>query len=76
MATIDNHDYILRIISHNGAEYPDEPSVTKIVEYINNWGRKTWGVVFENERNQNRYDNPTEFIHSPRVIWRREVARA
>ena len=76
MGTTDNRAFVDQLIAGNGridpAEAPDNPWCVKIVEYINMSGRKAWGMVFEGERAQDRYDYETEYIHNPRVIWRRK----
>lgn len=45
MATIDSKQIIDEIIKRNGY-YEDDPRVALIVEYINAYGNKTWGVTF------------------------------
>jgi hypothetical protein len=76
MATINNKDFIDKIIAGNGRidpeDAPDNPWVVKIVEYTNQWVGLTWAVVFENERYQDRYDKETEYISNPKVIWVRK----
>lgn len=84
MATIDNKAIIDKLIAGNGVyteenddpdyPYPD-PAAVKIIEYTNREGRTTWGVVFETERREShdRYEEETEYVRNPRVIWRRKV---
>jgi len=72
MATIDSREAIDKIIAANGAQYPDEPPITKIIEYTNAWGGKAYGVVFEDEpADPYRYEVETPYVRRPRVIWRR-----
>ena len=74
MATIDYKDIVDTLIENNGV-WPDlepgeeEPKAVKIVEYTNAWGKTTWGVVFENEADPNRYERASEFVNNPKVIW-------
>lgn len=73
MATINNKEFIDNIINNNGfyngidENAPDNPRCVKIVEYINAWGNKTWGVIFQGD-NLNKY-NASDFINQPRTIW-------
>ena len=75
MATIDSRTVIDRIIRKHGREYADGPDVVKIVEYTTPEGKRTWGVVWANEspQMQDRYEEETEYVRSPRVIWRRDA---
>ena len=80
MATIDSKAVIDAIIAGNGYSDPSweaegEPPAIKIVEYTNGWGKTTWGVVFANEGPiyQSRYEEATEYVRNPRVIWTRRV---
>ncbi len=70
MATIDNPEAIAKIIAANGAEYPDEPPVVKIVQYTNANGGTCYGVTWEGEP-LFRYDFPTPWIQNPVVMWER-----
>jgi hypothetical protein len=61
------------IVQHNGfydgnEEDPigDNPRVVKIIEYINAWGGKGYGLVFEGKKN--KYVS-SEYILTPRVYW-------
>lgn len=72
MATFNSRQMILDLIAKNGKMYEDEPGATKIVEYTNAWGGLCWGVVFENERQQDKYDYPTAYIRNPRIMWIKE----
>lgn len=86
MATIDDKTFIDKIIAANGdpllylsaedvadikAGGPPEPGVVKIVEYRNMAGRKAWGVMFEGERDLNRYDE----LPDAKVIFMRQRQR-
>jgi hypothetical protein len=75
MATIDSRAIIDAIIA---GEYDDEPDLAvKIVEYTNAWGKVTWGVVYRSEargRLGTRYEQPSEYVRHPKVIWERPVA--
>lgn len=73
MATIDDPRIIAEIIAKNGKVYDDEPPVIKIVEYINAWGNKTWGVVWASEppSMHNRYEIETEYVQNPKIIFAR-----
>jgi hypothetical protein len=70
MATIDNKKVIDDLITSNGY-YEDDPRAAMIVQYINAFGRITWGVTWENEdfTRQVRYMEETPYVKSPRVIW-------
>jgi len=75
MATIDDRATVDRLIAGKGRidpeDAPDNPWATKIVEYTTPEGRIAWGVVFEHERDQRRYEVATAFVWNPRVIWAR-----
>ena len=75
MATIDDRAVVDKIIAANGRLYDDGPAVSKIVEYTNAWGNKAYGLVFENEIDQDRYERPTEYVGKPRVIFERTVSK-
>ena len=47
----------------------DNPRCIKIVEYTNAWGAKAYGAVFEGDRYQDRYEQPTDYVQRPRVYW-------
>ena len=68
MSTFNNKEFIDKMIAKNGKLYNDEPGATKIVEYINDWGNIAWGVVWETDKDQDKY-RESEYVHSPRVIW-------
>ena len=73
MATVDKK-LAMEAIAKNGVLHPDdpfEPAIVKIVQYTNAWGSEAYGVTFANERDQHRYDYETEYIHNPRVIFKR-----
>lgn len=81
MATVDK-SAADRIIKNNGFwfgendpapldDYPHlpDPRVVKVVEYENAWGGTSYGIVFETEADQFRYQRTSEFVKKPRVIW-------
>jgi hypothetical protein len=74
MATIDSQD-IIDILLANGGIYPgdEDMPVVRIVRYINGWGARTHGVVYEHEAQRgllHKYDRPSEHIIVPEVIFR------
>lgn len=73
MATIDDKQIIDNLIANNGF-YEDDPQVHMIVEYTNAYGNKTWGVTWSDEhpKLRLRYLDETEYVQSPKVIWRKE----
>ena len=76
MPTIDSKRIIDDIIRHNGVYggevAPDNLPAVRIVEYRNAWGSVTWGVVFEGERDIDRYNRPSDYVCEPRTIWERK----
>lgn len=70
MATVDSKELIDKIIANDGY-FEDDPRVFMIVEYINAYGNKTWGVTWSNEPESRRfrYRIETEYVREPRVIW-------
>lgn len=64
MATIDNVDIINRIIE--GRYEEDKP--TRIVQYLNKWGKTTYGVTFKSD-NILKYCYETEFVRNPVIVW-------
>ena len=79
MATFDDRKSIDQFIKNDGwldscmddQGAPDNPPVIRIVEYQNAWGKTAFGVVFKGERDPYRYEQPSEYVNSPRVIWKR-----
>lgn len=71
MATIDSKEFIDKIIAANGRLYENDPPITRIVEYTNAWGRTAYGVVFQGEAHQDRYEIETEYVQNPKVIFLR-----
>ena len=71
MATIDSKDLIDKIISNDGF-YENDARVAQIVEYTNAYGKQTYGVTWQNETymRQLRYEEISEFVKNPKVIWR------
>lgn len=63
------------IIRGNGMYPGDDILVVRVVRYTNIGGQEAYGIVYENEarishNNLHRYDNETEYIHDPVVIWK------
>lgn len=75
MATINSKELIDAIIAHNGwhddedHDAPDNPRVSKIVEYTNSYGVVTWGVTFIGDGREDKYLLETVYVRSPKVIW-------
>lgn len=69
MATIDNKEMIDNIINTNGRPYEEDPQIISITEYTNAHGNVTWGVVWENDRNPERYLLESEYIRNAKRIW-------
>lgn len=71
MATINSRDLIEDLIANDGY-FEDDPRVDRIVQYVNQYGQVAWGVVWSNELPscRSRYEEETEYIRYPRVIWR------
>lgn len=78
MATMDNREFVDRLIAGNGRlpedqeDAPDNPPAIRIVEYTNQGGHRVYGVAFEGDFNPYRYETETQFVVGPRVIWTRE----
>lgn len=74
MSTIDNKQIIDEIIERDGY-YFDDPRVYMIVEYINAYGKTTWGITYctEGHSARTRYLNETQYVRKPRVIWHSEM---
>ncbi len=76
MATVDKK-FADRLIAGDGLlpecgeEAPDNPPASSIVEFTNAWGKTAYGVVFEGERDQEKYMHESDYVQSPRVIWQR-----
>lgn len=74
MATVDKA-FADRIIAGNGflpecgEEAPDNPRCIKIVKYDNAFGGTSYGVVFNGELHQDRYEMTTEYVKNPVVYW-------
>ncbi len=66
MATINDKKLIDKIIAGDGY-YSDDTRVVKIVEYINNWGNATWGIIYKGMSLD--YYAPSPFINNPKTIW-------
>lgn len=77
MATITSRGIVNEIIAAKGKQYADEPAVIRIVEYTNPSGESCFGVVWDGEQNIHRYEQTSEFICNPRVIFSLEcICRA
>ena len=79
MATFDNKEFIDQFMANDGwlpstgsHDAPDNPPAVRIVEYTNAWGKIAWGVVFRGERDLYRYEDATEYVRNPKVIWERK----
>jgi hypothetical protein len=76
--TVDSQDIIDAMIAGNGV-YPGDESlpagpVVRIVQYTNEWGKRTHGVVYEAEARAgrlHRYERVSKSISDPVVIWTR-----
>lgn len=66
MATIDSKKAVDKLIANNGY-YEDDERVIKIVQYENNWGGISYGLIYQSE-SLDRY-NPSPFIHNPKVLF-------
>jgi len=69
VATINDKQLVNRIIAARGRLYDDEPPAIKVVEYTNAWGKRTWGVVFADDSDPDRYERETQYVRDPRVIF-------
>lgn len=74
MATVDKVT-AGKLMQGNGIYPGDEDMpVVRIVRYRNKAGQIVFGVVYQNEANIPgmlfRYDEPTQYIFNPEVIWR------
>ena len=53
--------------------------VVRVVQYTNAWGKRTHGVIYEAEARAGllyKYDQVTDFIQDPVVVWTRSVENA
>lgn len=75
MATFNDKAVVDRIIKNDGWYYqgdrrsPDNPRAVRVVEYTNAWGGQCYGVVFEGEGDIYRYEQATEYVRSPKLLW-------
>lgn len=76
MSTINNKAVIDKLIADDGY-CGEDPRVAQIVEYTNAWGGLCYGVTWSNqpEDQQRVYEEATEYIIRPRVIWRAGEAK-
>lgn len=76
--TVDSQDVIDAMIAGNGV-YPGDENlpvgpVVRIVQYTNEWGARTHGVVYEAEARAgrlHRYEQVSKAISDPVVVWTR-----
>jgi hypothetical protein len=66
MATINSKELVDEIIANNGYYYEDD-RVLKIVEYTNNWGGTSYGIIYKSYE-LNKY-NASDYIHNPKTLW-------
>lgn len=71
MATISDFAIIQKMIDDNGYS-EDDPRVYKIVKYTNSWGGVSYGVTWEGHEDLDRYEEETEYVINPEVIWTSE----
>jgi hypothetical protein len=74
MSTVDKV-FADKLVAANGQLYPDdpfEPPATRIVKYVNAWGKEAYGITFEGQ-NPEKYMEPTEFINQPVVYWEKTL---
>jgi hypothetical protein len=75
MATIDDQGIIDTLLANDGIYPGDEHMpVVRIVRYVNGSGDRTYGIVYEREAELgllHRYEQPSQFIRDPVVIFRR-----
>jgi hypothetical protein len=72
MSTVDKV-FADKVIAANGQLYPDdpfEPPITRIVRYLNAWGKEAYGLTFEGQ-DPMKYMCPSEFIVLPTIYWDR-----
>ena len=72
MSTVDKA-FADKVVAANGQLYPDdpfEPPITRIVEYVNAWGAKAYGMTFD-KQDQQKYMRPSEFVIDPHIYWER-----
>lgn len=79
MGTFDDKAMVDRMIAGNGwlpecgdHDAPDNPPAIRITAYTTPEGATAYGVVFEHERDIDRYQHPSQYIRNPRVIWERQ----
>jgi hypothetical protein len=81
MGSFTSGEIVDQIILRNGEHFSDDGDGTdqydyvKIVAYTTPEGRMSWGAVLRCEVAMglgDRYDNPSEYIRNPKVIWARK----
>jgi len=51
---------------------PDNPRAARIVRYVDQRGKRAYGVTFAHERDPFRYERESDYISEPVVIWTAE----
>jgi hypothetical protein len=81
VATITSKTIIEGIIEGNGV-YPGDEGISsgpvvRIVRYTDGGGTQVFGIVYAIEADMHlfKYDNETNYIHSPQVIWQHPAYR-
>jgi hypothetical protein len=76
MSTFANKAMVDQMMANDGwlpgtgdRNAPDNPPAIRITQYVNAAGKLAWGVVFEGDRDPYRYEQESEYIHHPKVIW-------
>lgn len=72
MATIDDKDFIDRLIANDG-HYDDDPQVLVICSYRTVEGKLTWSVAWTEADLVSLRTSP--FVRDIRMIWRRGIER-
>lgn len=58
---------IAEIIIKNDGYYYDDPRVMKVVEYTNNWGGQSFGVVYSHQ-DPDTY-RASAYVRNPKTLW-------
>lgn len=72
MATIDDKDFIDRLIASDG-HYEDDPQILEIASYRTPEGKLTWSVAWTIQDCLNLRTSP--FVSDIQVIWKRDPAK-
>lgn len=74
MGTINDRNYVDRIIAGNGRidpeNAPDNPWCVKIVEYTSAWGNTAYGLIFQGEPLE-KYE-ASDYVRNPKTLWERK----